>query len=127
MARKVRKRRTPAKIVHVEQDRDQVVGHLRYLFQQLKDNALYCATEAEWMAEVRKQVRPMATPEQWLQAAEQATTKCDRCRNGVYSWGACINGRMQFSAACFRCQGKGRQNQSDYRRNQCYDNHRRVI
>lgn len=126
--RKLRKRRSPpAKIVQIEAPvTDQHVLGLRFRFKQLKANALYNASEAEWMAEVTKLAGSQPTPEKWVEAAEKATTKCDRCHNGVYSWGACVNGSMQHSAPCFRCQGKGRQNQADYTRNIAYDRHRKV-
>jgi hypothetical protein len=67
------------------------------------------------------------TPEQWVEAAEKATTKCDHCTNGTYYWGASVNGKMTNAAPCYRCQGKGHQNQADYGRNRCYDSHRRVV
>jgi uncharacterized paraquat-inducible protein A len=80
------------------------------------------------MIEVVKLAGDNPTPEQWVEAAEKATTVCDACHgSGRYQWGACINGRMQHSGPCFRCQSKGRQGQADYKRNAYYDNHRRII
>lgn len=35
-------------------------------------------------------------------------TVCTRCGGGgIYYWGACVNGQMQFSGTCFRCGGNG--------------------
>lgn len=51
--------------------------------------------------------------------------KCERCRGtGVYGWGASVNGKMEHSGPCFRCEGKGFQTAEDVRRNDYYDNHR---
>lgn len=51
--------------------------------------------------------------------------KCERCRGtGVYGWGASVNGKMEHSGPCFRCEGKGFQTAEDERRNDYYDNHR---
>lgn len=76
------------------------------------------ATRATWFAEVQKLVPANPTPADWLEAAEQATTVCDKCQgSGRYEWGACVNGQMTHGGPCFRCQGKGRQGQEDYRRN----------
>jgi len=34
---------------------------------------------------------------------------CDRCGgDGVYKWGAVINGRPQYAGTCFKCLGAGR-------------------
>jgi len=33
---------------------------------------------------------------------------CPRCYGtGIYRWGACINGQMQFQGVCFKCKGVG--------------------
>lgn len=35
--------------------------------------------------------------------------KCDRCGgDGVYKWGAMINGRPQYAGTCFKCGGDGK-------------------
>lgn len=35
--------------------------------------------------------------------------RCDRCGgDGVYKWGAVINGRPQFVGTCFKCNGAGK-------------------
>lgn len=34
--------------------------------------------------------------------------KCDRCGgDGIYKWGAVINGRPQYAGTCFKCNGLG--------------------
>ena len=63
------------------------------------------------------------TPLEWIKAIKAITVKCDRCTNGTYYWGAVVNGRPTHSGECFRCEGKGYQNMSDFRRNRGYDNH----
>ncbi len=108
------------------------VGQLREQFLRLKRNAMYCASEAEWMAEVVKLAKALSggeepTPEQWVLAAQRATVKCDRCKDGRYYWGAVINGTPSKSGPCFRCGGTGRQGQEDFARNWGYDNNRSVI
>ena len=106
----------------------------RQEFAILLRNAKYVATQEEWMEQVRAELLKMnvpealATPSDWVAAAEKATVKCPDCRDGTYYFGACVNGRMTNARTCVRCQGKGRQNQSDFRRNWTYDNfHRKVI
>jgi hypothetical protein len=106
----------------------QRLGQLRFQFKQLRDNATYCVELKEWMIAVRALAGSNPTPEQWVEAARKAKTKCDVCKgSGVYRWGASINGVMQHSGPCFRCESKGYQGQADYVRNRIYDNHRRVI
>lgn len=34
--------------------------------------------------------------------------KCDRCGgDGIYKWGAVINGAPQYAGTCFKCEGRG--------------------
>lgn len=121
-------RRRMGKVIHDRPTTSQSLLAMRFEFKHLRSNATSQATEKDWMAEVRKLAGPDATPEKWLEAARKATTKCDHCSGtGIYSWGACVNGKMTHSGTCFRCEGKGRQGQDDYKRNQVYDNHRRVF
>lgn len=105
------------------------VTELRAEFAKLRKAALYIASEAEWMEAVKallpKDGNP--TPEQWVEAARKARTKCHTCRNGRYSWGTCNNGVMSNFGPCFRCNGTGFQGHEDYKRNQYYDNHRRIF
>lgn len=119
--------KTPAAVIQVEHEVDDMtLGTLRFRFKQLREAALYCVSLAVWMGEVRRLAGEKPSPQDWVTAAERATTKCDACVNGVYSWGAQVNGRMTHSGPCFRCQGKGRQGQADYTRNRHYDSHRRI-
>ena len=47
---------------------------------------------------------------------------CAKCKGtGLYQWGACVNGKMQFSAMCFSCQGTGQQSKSQIKRNVAYN------
>lgn len=39
----------------------------------------------------------------------EKVVKCDRCGgDGVYKWGAIINGNPQYIGTCFKCEGRGR-------------------
>jgi hypothetical protein len=105
---------------------------LRKEFKQLMDNATYCSPLHEWQEQVadiaQKLFGDNPSPEQWVEAAKQATTECEACSGtGIYRWGTCVNGQMTKSGPCFRCESKGRLNQADYIRNRIYDNHRKVI
>lgn len=72
--------------------------------------------------------RGTLTPYEYVRAIKAATVPCDHCDgSGHYKWGACINGRMQHSAVCFRCKGKGRMDGDDCVRTRIYHNKLRVI
>ena len=101
------------------------VKALRKRFGKLQENGRYIAGD-RWRAAVEKLLPPEPTPEQWVEAAEKVTVKCDVCPDGICRWGACVDGAMQFSAPCIRCQGKGKQTAEDMGRNRFYDNHRRI-
>jgi hypothetical protein len=109
------------------------IATMRREFKRLMENGQHCAGD-QWLIEVKKilfneyKVDPnKAMPHQWLSAARKVTTKCDVCTNGIFYWGACVNGHMTNSARCFRCRGTGRQNVADHARNRTYDNHRKVV
>jgi DnaJ-class molecular chaperone len=56
------------------------------------------------------------------------TVECDGCNgDGVYHGaGRVENGKfIGFTGTCFRCGGKGRQTESDVKRNRAYDRNRR--
>lgn len=39
----------------------------------------------------------------------EETVACDRCGgDGIYKWGAVINGRPQYAGTCFKCGGSGK-------------------
>ena len=51
--------------------------------------------------------------------------KCNACKgDGVYKWGAMVNGKASHTGKCFACAGKGHQNKSDILRKNSYYNHR---
>ncbi len=108
------------------------LDRLRQRFKTCQRNAGISATREEWLAEVTKLARQYSrgaepTAQQWTDAAERATVRCDRCGgSGVYQWGACVNGVMTHSGPCFACQGKGRQGQADFKRNWGYWNHVKI-
>lgn len=106
---------------------------MREIFEELRRNALYGASELEWLAEVvallpKLEKGKRHTAAQMVEAARKATVVCHDCRGtGVYVWGAIVNGVPTHSGPCFRCSGKGRQGQEDFKRNWGYDNfHRKV-
>ena len=69
-------------------------------------------------------VTPPRGPVDWIMAVKAVTCGCDRCRGtGIYSWGACINGRMTHNGSCARCGGDGEMTFDDMRRGRAYDNH----
>jgi len=64
------------------------------------------------------------TPVEWIMACKGVRAKCTRCRTtGIYSWGACVNGKMSCSGTCNRCAGKGYLTFDDMCRNKAYDNY----
>jgi hypothetical protein len=95
---------------------------LRAAFVKLRRNATTWATKAEWMQAVSTIAAgngESPTADQWVEAAEQAETACDKCKGrGEYYWGGTINGKPLKQGLCYHCEGKGRMNQDDYRR--CY-------
>lgn len=106
---------------------EMTVAELRYEFTILRRNALYSATEAEWkdaVATIAYRLSDGEYPEaiEWVQAARRARTECPKCHGtGEYHRGGTHNGIPKFSGCCNRCEGKGEQNQDDYRRNFGYD------
>lgn len=59
---------------------------------------------------------------------EQELSECDGCNgNGIYyGRGSVVNGVFKgFTNTCFRCGGKGKQNESDRKRNYGYDQNRK--
>jgi hypothetical protein len=109
------------------------VKELRAEYRKLQQNAYGWVAKAVWDEAVKKLATALAkggkiTPAIWVEAARKATVKCDRCNgSGVYQWGACVNGRMSHSGACFACGGKGHQDQADFARNRVYWNHVKVV
>lgn len=51
--------------------------------------------------------------------------ECGKCHGtGVYGWGACVNGKMQFSGPCWSCRAKGQQTKDDIKRDRGYNFHK---
>jgi hypothetical protein len=66
--------------------------------------------------------------EQPVEGRPEGATDCDGvCKDGTYfGRGAVVNGKfVGFTGPCFRCGGKGWQNDADRRRNWGYDQNRR--
>lgn len=60
-----------------------------------------------------------------LSQPNDAPGKCCKCRGtGVYSWGAVVNGKPQFSGSCHSCRGTGEQTQRQIMRNETYNRHK---
>lgn len=61
----------------------------------------------------------LTTPSYWIAAARRAMFGCSRCyMTGQYK-------SPIASGICFRCEGKGFQNDTDVMRNRAYDAHAR--
>jgi hypothetical protein len=93
-------------------------------FRTLRRNSGTSAMPDEWMAAVRAELTrhgidpTEADHAQWVEAARNARTECDRCHgSGLFCWGAIVNGVPTHQGMCFRCEGRGTQGQADYRRN----------
>jgi len=47
---------------------------------------------------------------------------CCKCKGtGTYKWGACVNGKMTHGGTCWSCQGTGKQDKRQIRRNIDYN------
>ena len=67
------------------------------------------------------------TPEDYVEAAKEALFTCDSCiGTGMYV-SHIENGQpVGNGGICYRCAGKGAQNDADVRRNNYYDAHRDI-
>lgn len=96
------------------------IGRCRAIYAELREIVRYFLGAEKTDAAVSA-FKPI-TPTDWLVAIKRVECKCERCRGeGIYYWGACINGKMTHSAPCARCAGKGRMNFDDMRRSKAYD------
>lgn len=96
------------------------VETLRAVYAELREIARY--TMGREAADCAVKAQNPVTPVDWVVAVKQVTCECARCAgSGVYSWGACINGRMSHSGPCARCDGKGIMTFDDMRRGRAYD------
>lgn len=84
--------------------------------------------KADFDALVQATVSTDATPSQWVAAAQAITVPCRRCAcTGQYVTGT-LNGKPTGPGGiCFRCEGKGRQNHADAKRNWGYDRNPRLL
>lgn len=103
---------------------EMTVEEMRAEYAILRRNAGISAMRADWTAAVvavlggRGIDRCEATPAEWLEAARDTRTTCDRCQGtGIYAWGGTVNGKSVHTGDCYRCEGHGTQGQDDYRRN----------
>lgn len=50
---------------------------------------------------------------------------CEKCRGtGAYSWGGYVNGVPRHTGTCFSCRGTGKQDETQIKRNVCYNKHK---
>jgi hypothetical protein len=90
----------------------------RAVFSAMRDIIGYNTDHAMGLIEMAGPTTPVG----WIMAAKGVHAKCSRCKgSGIYSWGACVNGKMSCSGKCNRCQGKGYMDFPDMRRNKAYD------
>ena len=97
------------------------VGELRKVYSFYRRAAEYGAGVVE--TDKQLEMAGPTTPIEWIEALKGITVKCTRCACGTYYWGGTVNGIPRFSGECFRCDGKGYQTMSDFRRNRGYDKH----
>ena len=64
------------------------------------------------------------TAKQWVQGAKAVSFPCQRCAGTGQYITQVVNGKPTGPGGlCYRCDGKGRQNDADRRRNHGYDNY----
>jgi hypothetical protein len=99
---------------------------LREQFRKYRRRALYGATREAWdhavttLALRRAKKIGLVEPsaEIWVASARDAVVECDYCGgSGRYYRGAVVNGKPTHGGDCYRCEGKGQQNQEDFMRN----------
>lgn len=67
---------------------------------------------------------PMTLPQQWVEAAREVRFPCGRCGGTGRFITGMLNGQLTGPGGeCFRCKGKGTQNDHDVRRNEVHDQH----
>ncbi len=97
------------------------IDQLRCLYRRYRKCALYLIDAKEVDAQLAR-FNPKS-PVEWVMAIRSVRGDCPRCRGeGIYYWGACVNGKMTHSAPCARCNGTGRVGNDDCRRAYVYDN-----
>jgi hypothetical protein len=103
------------------------VGELRAEYARIRDRSeakskdVFNAAVQELLA---TKVKGEPTPLQFVKAAGLVSFPCGRCAGtGSFITGT-LNGKPTGPGGpCFRCSGKGRQNDADVRRNWYYDTH----
>jgi hypothetical protein len=99
------------------------IGELRAYYRRMQEAGRFVFGRA-WDEAVRAKLRVhpnVATPRDWVDAAEAATLPCERCHaTGIYTWGGTVNGRPVHSGTCHHCGGSGMQDLDDMFRNRAY-------
>ena len=100
-------------------DNDFTIRACRHAYAQIRDRS-HADSHATFNA-VCRTYHP-ETPEEWVKAAKAALFLCRRCAGtGAYITGM-LNGQPTGPGGrCFRCEGKGVQNDTDVLRNRAYD------
>lgn len=106
-------------------------SELKIDYKTLRRNACHTSTIDEWESEVGRLAHQFADgddpyPIEWVDAARIATTLCQTCDGTGFRFASHNKGNDDVisSGKCFRCGGKGRQNQEDYRRNYGHDRYK---
>lgn len=66
----------------------------------------------------------LTIPQQWVECAREVRFKCKRCGGTGQFVTMMENGVLKGPGGpCFRCKGRGKQNDHDVRRNEVHDEH----
>lgn len=93
------------------------LNRLRYLYKHIRQRSL-AKSNAHFDAAVKQLLESRnlePTPTNWVLMAREVAFPCPACDKGIY----------QNGSECYRCEGKGVQNDEDVRRNFGYDARRR--
>jgi hypothetical protein len=104
-------------------------AQLRKEYLEIRSAVLWTAygKASDFDAAVRKLLPENPTPEQWVEKAKVVQVHCGRCGGtGRFITGS-LNGKLTGPGGiCFRCEGKGKQNLADAKRNAYYDEHQPI-
>jgi|SRR6185436_9213770 len=103
---------------------------LRKEFSQIRGRS-HAATRQEFLQACQaylKEYKLPETPDNWVHAAKTCRIHCRRCDGtGMFITGMSNGQPIGPGGPCYRCNGKGWQNDADARRNFGADMHQKVI
>ncbi len=102
---------------------------LRVRYDQIRSNVVWTShcTSADFDAAVKALIPESPEPKHWIMGALKALVKCGRCAGTGQFVTMVKNGKPTGPGGiCYRCEGKGRQNYTDAKRNTYYDKHQIV-